>query len=113
MSLIWILTLSSAFGALKGYELKTSFEYANGARTVKSETTIVIDDKNMTWMTLSPPKNGLALIGRVVGHHAKRIDIEYVVVDTENPTSAVIVSPTIKAIIGEKANLVINEPKGE
>lgn len=107
-----LLPIAAHAADLRGYQIATWFDYDSNGRQLKTETTITIDDKNKTWMTLAPAKNGVTLIGRVVSSAAKTIDIEFVVIDTHLP-GVVVVSPEIKAIIGEKANLVIKRPRDE
>jgi hypothetical protein len=97
---------------IQAYDIKTSFEYNANGHHDKTDSSIAINDKNNAWMTLSPPKGGVTLLGRVAKMTAKIVELEYIVIDT-NLKNPIVVTPGIKAVIGQKANLVINEPRGE
>ena len=91
-------------GDSKGFLIKTVFDYQAKEKTSKSEATLILDAKNKTWTTLLPPKNGIALLGRLAESDSKSIQMEYIVVDT-NQNNAVISTPRITALLGETASI--------
>jgi hypothetical protein len=96
----------------KGFLVKTAFEYQAKNKTSKSESTFILDAKNKGWTTLTEPKDGIALLGRVTSSDAKSLQMEYIVVDT-NQKNAVISTPAIQALLGKAANIEVGQPNGE
>ncbi|MBY0314566.1 MAG: hypothetical protein K2Q26_03540 [Bdellovibrionales bacterium] len=92
----------------KGFLVKTAFEYQGKDKTSKSESTFILDAKNKAWTTLTEPKDGIALLGRMTSSSSKSIEMEYIVVDTTQK-NAVISTPAIKALLGELAKIEVGE----
>lgn len=113
IGLIVSVSVTQAFaGKQKGFLVKTGFEYKGKNTTSKSESTFILDAKNKTWTALSEPKDGIALLGRVTASDAKSLQMEYIVVDT-NQKSAVISTSAIRAVWGEVAKIEVGQLEGE
>lgn len=95
-----------------GYLVKTVFEYQDKNKTSKSESSFIIDAKNNAWTTLTEPKDGIALLGRVATSDSDSLRMEYIVVDT-NQKNAVISTPAIYAVLGEPAKIEVGESDGK
>lgn len=63
-------------------------------------------EDNKGWTTLTEPKNGVALLGRVVKSDKETLQFEYIVVDTTK-NNVVISTPAIIAKLGEKAEITV------
>ena len=113
--LLCILGISLSHAAVQkqnGFLLKTIFEYKANNKITKSESSFILDAKNKTWTTLTPPKDGITLLGRMMDSNAKSIGFEYIVVNT-NEKNSVISTPQMIARIGENATLEMNIPNKE
>jgi len=110
LGIVWFFLVGAVVhaksGESKGFLIKTAFEYQAKKTTFKSEATFILDEKNKAWTTLIPPKDGIALLGRLIGSDARSIHMEYIVVNT-NQKNAVISTPGINANLGETASIEI------
>lgn len=94
-----------------GLLIKTSFTYESEGKSSKSESSFILDEQNKAWTNLVPPKNGVALLGRMVSKSAGNLHMEYIVVDTTKGNS-VISTPAIVAMLGEPAEVGMTAPNG-
>jgi type II secretory pathway component GspD/PulD (secretin) len=96
----------------KGFLIKTEFNYQGKNKGAKSESSFVLDSSNKSWTTLATPKDGIALLGRVASNDTKFLEMEYIVVDT-NEKNAVISTPAIRAKLGEVARIKVGSSELE
>jgi hypothetical protein len=90
----------------KGFKVETHFDYSNNGKKIASKNSFILAEDNKTWNTLAEPKNGVALLGRIVKSDKTTLQLEYIVVDTTK-NNAVISTPAIIAKWGKKAELTI------
>lgn len=88
----------------KGFKMETQFNYSNNEVKVASKSSIILDENNKTWNTLTEPKKGVALLGRIVKSDKTTLQLEYIIVNTTK-NNAVVSTPAIIAILGEKAEI--------
>lgn len=93
-----------------GVILKTSFEYKTKKRTVRSEKRVFLADRNSQWLNLTHPREGIVLLGRMLEHDAKKIKMEYLVIDT-NKENAVLATPVIETPLGKKSIINLDSPR--
>ena len=89
-----------------GFKIETAFDYRNSGKKITSQSTFILAKDHNTWTTLTEPKSGVALLGRVVKSEEKSLHFEYIVVDTTK-NNAVISTPAIIANLGEKAEITV------
>lgn len=87
-----------------GYLFETQFEVKTGNKTVTSTSKIVVPKGSKHWTTLTEPKKGIALLGRIMTQTDKTIGMEYIVVDTTKK-NAVLSTPQIVTNLGQKAEI--------
>ena len=88
----------------KGFKIDTQFDFQIDQKKVASKSTFILPENNKTWTSLTEPKNGVALLGRVVKSDKDSLHLEYIVVDTTSK-NVVISTPAIVARLGEKAEI--------
>ncbi|MBI1862416.1 MAG: hypothetical protein HYR96_16000 [Deltaproteobacteria bacterium] len=87
-----------------GFLIKTVLSYTSSSGVIESEREFILPKNNTSWNTLVDPKNGVALIGRLVKSDKKSIHIEYMILDTKK-ANAIISTPSIAALLGESAEI--------
>jgi type II secretory pathway component GspD/PulD (secretin) len=90
----------------KGFKVETQFNYSKNGEKIASNSSFILAENNKTWNTLAEPKNGVALLGRIVKSDKATLQLEYIVVDTTK-NNAVISTPAIIAKLGEKAEITV------
>lgn len=89
-----------------GFKIETALDYQNSGKEIKSQSTFILAKDSKIWTTLTEPKNGVALLGRVVKSDEKSLHFEYIVVDTTK-SNVIISTPAINANFGEKAEITV------
>lgn len=90
-----------------GYLIKSDFAFTTSGKEIKSQSEFIMSEDNKIWTSLVEPKNGVALLGRIVKTDKDAIHMEYIVVDITRP-NVVISTPSIIARLGEKAEMSVN-----
>lgn len=93
----------------KGVILKTSFEYKTDERSVRTEKRVFLADRDTKWLNLTRPRDGIVLLGRMVGHDATNLEMEFLIINT-NKDDAVLATPIIKTPLGQKAMINMDRP---
>lgn len=107
-----ISVLPAGANEQKGFLIQTTFEYQAKNRISKSDSTFILDAKNRAWTALTEPNDGVALLGRVTSSDSKSLQMEYLVVDT-NQKNAVISTPAIHTLLGEAAKIEVGQSNGD
>lgn len=92
----------------KGLKVDTQFSYSENGKKQSTKSTMIIAADNKTWNTLTEPKEGVALLGRVTQVDQNSIQMEYIVVDTKK-NNAVISTPMMIAKPGQTSEITIGE----
>lgn len=108
IAVVLLISSTNLWGAQnqKGFKIETNFDYQNSGKEIKSQSTFILAKDNKIWTSLTEPKNGVALLGRVVKSDKKSLHFEYIVIDTTK-NNAVISTPAIIANLGEKAEITV------
>jgi hypothetical protein len=96
----------AATTSIRGITVKTTFQYQNKNKSAATESTLVVDPDSKTWMTVAPPKDGIALLARIAESDSKTVQLEYIVVDTQQ-ANAVVSAPQLKVNLGEAAKIEV------
>lgn len=88
----------------QGFLIKSELVYTANGEEIKSNREFILPQNNKSWNTLVDPKNGVAVLGRMVKADQKSIHLEYMIVDTKKP-NAIISTPSIGALLGENAEI--------
>ncbi len=97
----------ATINASKGFKIETQFEYSNNDKSMTSKGEFILAENNKSWTTLTEPKNGVALLGRVAKSDKTGLRFEYIVVDTTK-NNAVISTPMIITKMGQKAEVTMS-----
>ena len=90
----------------KTLTLKTELEYAGPKRRVKTVRTVHLSDEHSEWLSLTYPRDGVALVGRIKERGAGKVKFEYIIVDTSREDEGVISPPPLEVPIGQR--LMVN-----
>lgn len=107
LALALCITASSAFASIlptKNVTIATNFEMKTAKTTINTSGTMIVDPTKPQWITLVPPKDGVALLGRVAKLVGKVATMEFMVVDT-NQTEAMTSNAKIVAKLGQQAQI--------
>ena len=95
---------STTQGLHQGFLIKSELIYTVNGAEMKSHRELILSNKNRSWNTLVNAKDGIALLGKILRSDHKSIQVEYLLVDT-NQANAVITTPSIMALLGEKTEI--------
>ncbi len=102
-----LVTSNAAFASIlptKNVTIATNFQLKTAKSTIDTSGTMIIDPTKPQWVTLVPPKEGVALLGRIAKLKGKIATLEFMVVDT-NKTEALQSSATIVTALGKQAEI--------
>ncbi len=108
IALLFLTCSTNLWAAPKqmGFRIESAFSYQKSGQMIKSQSDFILAEESKIWTTLIEPKNGVAVLGRVVKADKKSLHIEYLVVDTTK-SNAVISTPEIITNFGEKAEITM------
>jgi hypothetical protein len=106
------LTAQTSFAAAqaKGFAIKTQFQYSDAKKKIDTQKTFMLDEKSTTWNTMADPKDGIALLGRLVKSEKDALQFEYIVVDTTRDNS-IISTPVMITKPGVEAKISLGSEK--
>lgn len=112
--LLGVMT-SPAFASIlptNNVTIATNFEMKTKKTTINTSGTMIVDPSKAQWITLVPPKDGVALLGRVAKLEGKTATMEFMVIDT-NQTEALKSNAKIVARLGEQAQIAQGPTESE
>ena len=89
-----------------GLKIDTTFAYHSKVQNFKTSGSFVLVENYKGWTTLIPPKEGIALLGKVANRRADTVELEYIVIDTSK-NFAVISTPGIVTRLDSKAEMTV------
>lgn len=105
IALLTIMVSGTALASIvptKNVTIATNFQLKTAKSTIDSTGTLIVDPTKPQWVTLVPPKEGVALLGRVAKLEGKIATMEFMVIDT-NQTEAMKSNSRIVAKLGQQA----------
>lgn len=96
----------------KSYVIESSFEYRTPKSETKSGHTMLRSADDKSWTAAVPPREGIALLGRITSVEGKNVAIEYMLVDTNNP-NGVVYHQKFLVPFGERAEVTVGKIKNE
>jgi hypothetical protein len=107
VALLSVIVSTTGFASIlptKNVTIATNFMLKTAKSTIDTSGTMIIDPTKPRWVTLVPPKDGIALLGRVAKLEGKIATLEFMVVDT-NKTEALQSNSSIVTELGKQAQI--------
>ena len=93
------------------FVVATSLDYKTPEKHIKTGQAVQLEVGRQDWTLLAGPKDGLSLWGRISDAQADAVTLTMVLKDAARPAEP-LARPTIAALLGQKAMLVMGQPQG-
>lgn len=90
----------------KSLVIHTEFDYTGPKRRVRTDRSVFLTEEHRDWVNLTHPRDGVAVLGRLLDRDPKQVKLEYLIIDTSREDEGLINPPVLLAPIGQK--LLVN-----